>query len=86
MHRFVLFNFNGLVSVSNEFIIDKNKIIFINNYTKHIIKKFKYLLLNTQFVSGLIETNESRYLITYGEKDYYAKEMIISKDQIIKAF
>jgi hypothetical protein len=83
-HQFILFNLNGIISISPEFIIisEENEILFLNDTNKKVLNTCQNLILNTQFVSGIIEYNNNFVKITYGELDYYSKELIIKKDDI----
>jgi len=81
-HQFILFNLDGIISISPEFIILRNEILFLNDTNKNILNTCKNLILNTQFVSGIIEYNSDSFKITYGELDYYSKELIIKKTDI----
>jgi hypothetical protein len=79
-HRFFISEYNTNlkpIAISDEFIIQDNHLLFINDNTLKFIKFTGWIQLGIQFVAGLLQIDDILY-ITYGEHDYYAKQFKIN--------
>lgn len=76
-----LLNFE-IYAISDDFIIQKNNLVFIDKFTKENFKINGQYKRKIQFISGILEIDNILY-ITYGENDYSVKQFGIETHKIL---